>query len=98
MGMTESVMLNFEDTTVKYQDKSFYVVKQFEYNNKSYLYCIDVNTVNSEDKEYAFLYRVDGDIFNHVQDDALWDELFDHVASICTQEVVAQAIDETFKK
>lgn len=88
MGMREQLMVNFEDKTIQYQDKKFYIVKQFEHKKILYLYGVDVDSFEREDLEYAFLYRVDGDIFNHVEDSNLWDELFDIVSGLCTADII----------
>ena len=71
MGMAERIMYNFENVTLEYNGKKFYILKQFEYKNKMYLYGVDVETAKSGDPnkcEFVFLYRVRDDIFNHVED------------------------------
>ena len=40
MGIRESLTVNFEDKTLEYLDMMLYVTKQFEYKNKTYLYCV----------------------------------------------------------
>ena len=47
MGIRESLTVNFEDKTLEYLDMMLYVTKQFEYKNKTYLYCVNKSTVDT---------------------------------------------------
>lgn len=97
MGMAERIMYNFENVTLEYNGKKFYILKQFEYKNKMYLYGVDVETAKLGDPnkcEFVFLYRVRDDIFNHVEDPDLFDELFDVVAPSC----VVDSINNSMKQ
>lgn len=88
MGMREQLMIDFEDKTLQYQDKKFYILKQFEHKNTLYLYGVDIDSYQKEELEYAFLYRIDRDIFGHVEDEKLWEELFDIAAGLCAADIV----------
>ena len=92
MGMKESIIVNFESKTLEYQNKKFYILKQFEFEGKTYLYGIDVDEFykNQRDLEVVFLYRVHDDIFNHVSDEKLLVRLQDYVAGICTIDLMQE--------
>lgn len=100
MGMTERLMVNFENVTIEYQGKKLYILKQFEYNKRLYLYGIDIETINSNgsEPEFAFLCRVDGDIFTHVEDENLWNELFDIVSGLCAGDMVEENLKSFVEK
>lgn len=96
MGMSERLMVNFENITIEYQGKKIYILKQFEYNKKLYLYGIDIETINinENEPEFTFLYRIDGDVFTHVKDEKLWNELFDIVSGLCAGDIVKESLNE----
>lgn len=96
MGMRESLIVNFEDLTLEYQDKKFYILKQFDYKGTTYLYGIDVDAFykDRENLEFAFLYRMHDDIFNHVSDENLLDELFNYVSGLCMGDVIKKIAEK----
>ena len=75
MGLRESLIVNWENKTIEYQGKKMYIVKQFMYENKEYLYAIDLETINKENLEIVFLYKMKDDIFAYVEEDDLFDKL-----------------------
>ncbi len=75
MGMRENLIADWKDKTLEYQGKKLYVVDQFEYEGITYLYTVDIATINNKNIEIAFLYKVKDDIFEDVRDDALFNKL-----------------------
>lgn len=94
MGFKEDLITNWKDKTIEYQDKHFYILEQFEYNNKEYIFGVDKNTINNENLEVVFLYKIKNDIFEHVEDEKLFEELFLHVSGM----LAAQKLEEISKK
>lgn len=94
MGIRETLITNFEDKTLEYLGKKFYVIKQFDYKGKTYLYALDLETLGTNDLGYAFLYRVDDDIFNHVRDEETCNDLFDIVSGLCVEEIVNKNLQD----
>ncbi len=95
MGMRENLIVNFESKTLEYQNKKFYILKQFDYKGQTYLYGIDVDAFykDNENLEVAFLYRMHDDVFNHVSDSSLLDDLFNVVSGICTADMVKKNLE-----
>lgn len=95
MGIRENLVVNFEGKTLEYQDKKFYILKQFDYEGKTYLYGIDVDVFYKENEriEIAFIYRTEDDMFNHVTDNALMEDLFNVVSGICTADMVKKNLE-----
>ena len=75
MGMRENLITDWKDKTLEFQGKKLYVVDQFEYEGITYLYTVDIATINNKNIEVAFLYKVKDDIFEDVTDDALFNKL-----------------------
>lgn len=75
MGFREELTIDWEDKTIEYQGKMLYVIKSFNYDNKEYLYTVDINTINNDNLEVAFLYKIKDSIFAHVDDDELFEKL-----------------------
>ena len=94
MGLRENLITNWKDKTIEYQDKQFYILEQFTYDNKEYLFGSDISTLKNEKLEVVFLYRVKDDIFEHVEDEKLFEELFLNVSGI----LAAEKIQEISKK
>ena len=96
MGMSERLMVNFENITIEYKGKKIYILKQFEYNKVLYLYGMDIETINSIENspEFVFLYRIDGDIFKHIEDEKTWNKLFDIVSGLCAGDIVKESLNE----
>lgn len=96
MGIRENLIINFESKTLEYQNKRFYILKQFDYEGRTYLYGIDVDAFNKdqENLEVAFLYRMHDDIFNHVSDKELANKLLDEVAGLCTADMIKRNLNQ----
>ena len=58
MGFKEELISNWEDKTIEYRKKHFYIIKQFDYEGKEYLYGVNVETYDKNPMEVVFLYRV----------------------------------------
>ena len=41
MGNREKFVINFEGKIIEYQGRNYGVIKQFEYNGKDYLCCVE---------------------------------------------------------
>ncbi len=95
MGLKEELISNWEDKTIEYGGKIFYILKQFEFEGKEYLYGIDKESpMDMENMKVVFLYRIKNDLFEHVEDDELFEKLFLHVGGLCTADLVSEAIEE----
>ena len=44
MGNRERFVINFEGKIIEYQGRNYGVIKQFEYNGKDYLCCVEKTT------------------------------------------------------
>ena len=63
MGFREELISNWEDKTIEYGGQLFYIIKQFTFEGKEYLYGIDKETYDKETINVVFLYRIkDGKI------------------------------------
>lgn len=94
MGFRENLITDWKDKTIEYQDKNFYILEQFIYKDIEYLFGCDINTINNQNLEVVFLYRVKDDIFEHVEDKNIFDELFIHVSG----KLAANKINEINEK
>ena len=98
MGLRESLIVNWENKTIEYQGKKMYIVKQFMYENKEYLYAMDLATVNNKNLKIAFLYKVNNDIFGHVEDEELFDKLVVKAGSECFNEILRKDLEQLQKE
>lgn len=98
MGIRESLIVDWEDKTLRYQGKDMYIVKQFEYKNVEYLYALDLATVKNENIEVAFLYKKRDDVFAHVDDDDLFDELVIKAGAECVAQLMKEDIENLQKQ
>ena len=94
MGLKEQLIANWEDKTIEYCDKKFYIVKQFEFEGIEYLYAVDIETYDKNPINIVFLHRVKDEIFEHIEDEDLVDELFTYVSQICAAEIVRKKLEE----
>ncbi|MBR3152618.1 MAG: hypothetical protein IKF52_03325 [Clostridia bacterium] len=94
MGIRENLIVDWKDKTIEYFDKKMYVIEQFTYKGIEYLYVVDKATINNENLEVAFLYRVKDDIFANVDSDELFNELLDEVAKKNLEEITEMAINK----
>ena len=92
MGIRESLTVNFEDKTLEYLDMMLYVTKQFEYKNKTYLYCVNKSTVDTDELEVYFLYRVRDDKFNHITDKKKQMELLAVVSGLSMDDLIKDSL------
>lgn len=92
MGIRESLTINFEDKTLEYLDMMLYVTKQFEYKNKTYLYCVNKSTVDTDELEVYFLYRVRDDKFNHITDKKKQMELLEVVSGLYMDDLIKDSL------
>lgn len=94
MAYRDSLIVNFEDKTLEYKNVLLYVIKQFDYEGKTYLYAVDKKTVESNELEVYFLYRIKDDIFNHVDDPEKQSELFQVVSGQLLKDIVNRNINK----
>ena len=92
MGIRESLTVNFEDKTLEYLDMMLYVTKQFEYKNKTYLYCVNKSTVDTDELEVYFLYRVRDDKFNHITDKKKQMDLLEVVSGLYMDDLIKDSL------
>lgn len=92
MGIRESLTINFEDKTLEYLDMMLYVTKQFEYKNKTYLYCVNKSTVDTDELEVYFLYRVRDDKFNHITDKKKQMQLLEVVSGLYMDDLIKDSL------
>ena len=57
MGNREKFVINFEGKIIEYQGRNYGVIKQFEYNGKDYLCCVE-KTPELSKINYMFLYML----------------------------------------
>lgn len=98
MGLKENLIVNWENKTIEYQGKKMYIVKQFVYEKLEYLYAIDLETINNENIEVAFLYKVKDDVFEHVENDELFEKLVVKAGSECFNELMEKDIEQLQKE
>ena len=91
MGFKENIITNWEDKTIEYQGRYFYILKQFDNNGKTYLYGINKDTISSENLEVVFLYKVKDDIFAHVESQEEFERLMIAVSGLCTADLIMEA-------
>lgn len=98
MGFREELTIDWEDKTIEYQGKKMYVIKAFNYNNVEYLCVVDLNTINNENLEVAFLYKVKDSIFAHVTDDELFDKLVITAGAESIGEMIKEDVERLKKE
>ena len=81
MGFKENLVTDWTMRTIEYQGKQFLVCKQFDYEGKEYLYVADKNSPK-DNIEVAFLTKKEDDVFEHVTDDNLFNELLAKAAGL----------------
>ena len=74
MGLKEALIVNWKGRVIEYQETPLYVVDQFEYKNKIYLYTINTK-IKDNVIDINFLVKNYDDVFEHVVDDRLYDQL-----------------------
>lgn len=94
MGFKENLITDWKDKTVEYQDKKFYIIDQFVYKDREYLLGCDIKTLNNQNLEIVFLYKIEDDIYEHVEDEDLFEKLLLHASG----RAIAQKIEEIVKK
>lgn len=94
MGFRENLITDWKDKTIEYQDKKFYILDQFDYENKEYLCGCDISTINTESLGMVFLYKVKDDIFEHVEDN----EMFEKLALYTAGRIAAEKLKEINQK
>lgn len=94
MGFRENLINDWKDKTIEYQDRFFYIVDQFVYEEKEYLYGCNIDTLNNQNLEVVFLYKIKDDIFEHVEDNELFNNLFLYVAGKLTAEKIDELADK----
>lgn len=94
MGLKENLITEWIDKTIEYQDKKIYILDQFTYQDKEYLYGVDVETINLPKIDVVFLYKLKDDIFEHVESN----ELFEELALVVSGRLSEEMIKEDLKK
>jgi len=98
MGLKEDLIVDWTDKTIEYQERTFLILKQFNYEEKTYLYGAEVNTIGTEKMNVVFLYKIKDNIFEHVEDNELFEKLFITVSGLITSEMVEKDIKKYLKK
>lgn len=103
MGFREDLITNWKDKTIEYQERKFYILEQFVYEGKEYLYGCDIDTIGNEKMNVVFLYKIKDSLFEHIEDEKLFEELLIHVTGILTGELMIdtyennkELLDKTF--
>jgi len=94
MGLKEDLIVDWTDKVIEYQERQFYILKQFQHGNKEYLYGVEKDTIGSEKMNAVFLYKIKDSIFEHVEDDKLFEELLVVVSGLLTAQMVEKDIKE----
>ena len=92
MGLKENLITDWKGKTIEYLEKRFYILEQFEYEGLEYLYGIDIDTIDNDMPNVVFLHKVKDDIFEHVEDEKLFDLLILRVAGVMTSEIVIEEL------
>lgn len=98
MGLKENLIMDWTDKIIEYQEREFLILKQFKYEGKEYLYGAEVKTIGTEKMNVVFLSKVKDDIFEHVEDDELFEKLFITVSGMLAAEMVEEDAKKYFKK
>ncbi len=95
MGFREEFKEKWTGDTIEYQGKNLLVIREVELEGKKYLYAVREESLYDDSESYkvVFLYRVDGDVFAHVQDD----ELFQRLLAKAGGEFLAEELKRIFK-
>ena len=94
MGFREELISNWEDKTIEYGGKKFYIIKQLNHEGTEYLYGIDIETYDKDPMNVVFLYKIKDDIFEHVEDEELFEKLLIQAGGLCAADLVGKAIEE----
>ena len=94
MSFKEELITDWKDKTIEYQEKNFYIVEQIEYKGKTYLYGCDLNTIKNNNIEVVFLTKVKDNIFEHIEDDDLFEKLLANVSG----KVLSNKLNEIYNK
>lgn len=94
MSFKEELIADWKDKTIEYQEKNFYIVEQIEYKGKTYLYGCDLNTIKNNNIEVVFLTKVKDNIFEHIEDDDLFEKLLANVSG----KVLSNKLNEIYNK
>lgn len=93
MGLRDSLIVDWKGRFIEYEDVEFYVVDQFEYNGKIYLYVI--NSDISEEIKILFLEKEKENIFSPVDSDS---KLLEELMAIQTGRVTVDNLLEQIGK
>lgn len=94
MGFKEELITNWRDKTLEYQGKKFYIVEQLEFEGKEYLYGCDINTIKNKNIEVVFLTKVKDNIFEHVENEELFEILLMNVSG----KLLSNKLEEIYQK
>ena len=94
MGFKENLITNWEDKTLEYKGKTFYIIKQFEYEGKTYMCGANVETIYNEETELVFLYKIKYNVFGYVDKQ----EDFENIIMVVSGLLVGETIQEAAKK
>ena len=100
MGFRESLITDWDGKTIRFHGRIIYILKQFEYDNKTYFYGVDRERSKNNHMEVIFLYKIKDDLFGCVETKEECDKLLIHVGAIFTGELIyeAQKQDEKERK
>ncbi len=93
MGLRDSLIIDWKGKFIEYEDVEFYVVDQFEYNGKIYLYVI--NSDISEEIKILFLEKEKENIFSPVDSGS---KLLEELMAIQTGRVTVDNLLEQIGK
>lgn len=98
MGLKENLIVNWKGKLIEYQNKKFYIIEQFEYEGKEYLYGIDIDTLDQEMPSVVFLNRIKDDVFQHVESEELFNLLILRVSGVITSQIVTEELKKLNNK
>lgn len=86
---------NWENSVLEYQGRRFLILKQFKVkeSTREYLYGAEVETIGTERMNVVFLYKIGLNMWQHVENDEVFEFLFEHVASLLAAECENAGID-----
>ena len=94
MGFKEELITDWKDKTIEYQGKKFYIIEEINFKGKTYMYGCDIDTIDNKNVEVVFLTKVKDNIFEHVENNALFEELLANTSA----KILSNKIKEIYNK
>lgn len=93
MEFKESLKSDLKGKIINYQNVDLYVVDQFEFEDKNYLYTVNMQCIE-EKTEVTFLRKIQGEEYEHILDKELLKKLFLAVSGRMLDNEITKLINE----